>query len=150
MEMEPFTKEEIEEYKTTFSLFDKESNGCIDTKDLGIVLRALGKNPTEKYVKEMIGEVDQHRTGKICFIDFLKLMTAQRDDCTVEEELKEAFKVFDREDKGYIEAAELRHVLICLGETLTIEEADDMIKEVDADNDGRVSFSDFVRMMNTN
>merc|ERR1711865_641239 len=52
-------------------------------------------------------------------------------------ELIEAFKVFDRDGNGFISAAELRHVMTNLGEKLTDEEVDEMIRE--ADVDGQVS-----------
>ncbi|XP_020598131.1 calmodulin-like protein 8 [Phalaenopsis equestris] len=64
-----------------------------------------------------------------------------------EDELKEVFKVFDRDQNGFISAAELKNVLISLGEKLTDEEAEQMIKEADFDGDGRVNYNDFVQTM---
>ena len=57
-----------------------------------------------------------------------------------DEELKDAFRVFDRDGNGYISAAELRHVLTNLGEKLTDEEVDKMIREADITADGRVNY----------
>ncbi|CAI9118355.1 OLC1v1019915C1 [Oldenlandia corymbosa var. corymbosa] len=64
-----------------------------------------------------------------------------------EEELKEAFKVFDKDQNGYISASELRHVMINLGEKLTDEEVEQMIREADLDGDGQVNYDEFVKMM---
>ena len=64
-----------------------------------------------------------------------------------EEELIEAFKVFDRDGNGLISAAELRHVMTNLGEKLTDEEVDEMIREADIDGDGHINYEEFVRMM---
>ncbi len=41
------TEEQIAEFKEAFSLFDKDGDGCITTKELGTVMRSLGQNPTE-------------------------------------------------------------------------------------------------------
>ncbi|KAK1313797.1 hypothetical protein QJS10_CPA06g02340 [Acorus calamus] len=68
-------------------------------------------------------------------------------DTDSEEELKEAFKVFDKDQNGFISAAELRHVMTNLGEKLTDEEVDEMIREADVDGDGQVNYEEFVRMM---
>ena len=43
-------------------------------------------------------------------------------DTDTEEEIKEAFKVFDKDGNGFISAAELRHVMTSLGEKLSDEE----------------------------
>ena len=45
-------------------------------------------------------------------------------------------QVFDRDGNGFISAAELRHVMTNLGEKLTDEEVDEMIREADVDGDG--------------
>ena len=64
-----------------------------------------------------------------------------------EEEIREAFRVFDKDGNGFISAAELRHVMINLGEKYTDEEVNDMIREADTDGDGQVNYEEFVTMM---
>ena len=59
----------------------------------------------------------------------------------------EFFSVFDKDGNGYISAAELRHVMTNLGEKLTDEEVDEMIREADIDGDGQVNYEEFVAMM---
>lgn len=59
----------------------------------------------------------------------------------------ECFSVFDKDGNGYISAAELRHVMTNLGEKLTDEEVDEMIREADIDGDGQVNYEEFVAMM---
>lgn len=49
-------------------------------------------------------------------------------------------KVFDKDGNGFISAAELRHVMTNLGEKLTDEEVDEMIREADIDGDGQVNY----------
>ena len=46
------------EFKEAFDLFDKDGDGCITTKELGVVMRSLGQNPTEPELMDMINEVD--------------------------------------------------------------------------------------------
>jgi hypothetical protein len=48
----------FKEFKEAFSLFDKDGDGTITTKELGVVMRSLGQDPTETELKDMINEVD--------------------------------------------------------------------------------------------
>ena len=134
------TDEQIAEFKEAFALFDKDGDGTITTKELGTVMRSLGQNPTEAELQDMINEVDADGNGTIDFPEFLNLMARKMQDTDSEEELKEAFKVFDKDGNGFISAAELRHVMTNLGEKLTDEEVDEMIREADVDGDGQVNY----------
>ena len=48
----------VAEFKEAFSLFDKNGDGSISSKELGIVMRSLGQNPTDAELHDMINEVD--------------------------------------------------------------------------------------------
>ncbi|KAJ6969918.1 EF-hand domain-containing protein [Populus alba x Populus x berolinensis] len=111
---EQLTEEQIAEFKEAFSLFDKDGDGCITTKELGTVMRSLGQNPTEAELQDMINEVDADQNGTIDFPEFLNLMARKMKDTDSEEELKEAFKVFDKDQNGFISAAEVNTISISL------------------------------------
>jgi hypothetical protein len=51
--------------KEAFTLFDKDNDGCITTPELGTVMRALGKNPTEAEIRSIQKEVDPDGRGTI-------------------------------------------------------------------------------------
>nr|AAC68891.1 VU91C calmodulin [synthetic construct] len=141
------TDEQIAEFKEAFSLFDKDGDGTITTKELGTVMRSLGQNPTEAELQDMINEVDVDGNHQIEFSEFLALMSRQLKSNDSEQELLEAFRVFDKDGNGFISAAELRHVMTNLGEKLTDEEVDEMIREADVDGDGQVNYEEFVQVM---
>jgi len=141
------TEEQIAEFKEAFSLFDKDGDGTITSKELGTVMRSLGQNPTEAELQDMINEVDADGNGTIDFPEFLTMMARKMKDTDSEEEIREAFRVFDKDGNGFISAAELRHVMTNLGEKLTDEEVDEMIREADIDGDGQVNYEEFVTMM---
>jgi calmodulin len=110
---------------------DKDGDGQITTKELGTVMRSLGQNPSESELQDMINEVDADNNGTIDFPEFLTMMARKM-------KIREAFKVFDRDNNGFISAAELRHVMTSIGEKLTDDEVDEMIREADQDGDGRI------------
>jgi len=141
------TEAQIAEFKESFSLFDKDNDGTISTKELGGVMRSLGQNPSEKELQEMVNEVDADGNGTIDFPEFLTMMARKMKDTDSEEEIKEAFKVFDKDGNGFISPQELKHVMTNLGERLTEEEIDEMIREADIDGDGHINYEEFVKMM---
>uniref|UniRef100_A0A673T434 EF-hand domain-containing protein n=1 Tax=Suricata suricatta TaxID=37032 RepID=A0A673T434_SURSU len=122
-------------FKEAFSLFDKDGDGTITTKELGTVRRSQGQNPIEATLQDMINEGDADRNGTIDFPEFLTMMARKMKDTDSEEEISEAFQVFDKDGNGYISAAELH------------EEVDEMIREADINGDGQVNYEEFVQMI---
>merc|ERR1739842_296568 len=94
-----------------------------------------------------INEEDADGNGTIDFPEILSHGARKMKDTDTEEELIEAFKVFDRDGNGFISAAELRHVMTNLGEKLTDEEVEEMIREADVDGDGQINYDEFVKIM---
>ncbi|OMO55375.1 Calcium-binding EF-hand [Corchorus capsularis] len=144
---EVLSEELIVEFQEAFCLFDKDGDGCITMEELAIAIKSLDENPTEEELRNMINEVDIDGNGTIEFGEFLNLMARKLKEAEAEEELKEAFRVFDKDQDGYISPNELRQVMINIGEKLTEEELDMMIREADLDGDGQVNYDEFVRMM---
>lgn len=141
------SKEQIAEFKDAFVLFDKDGDGIVTTIELGTVMRSLGQNPTESELQDMINKVDADGDGCINFPEFLTMMARKMKDTDSEEEIKVAFRVFDKDGNGYISGAELRQVMTNLGEALTDEEIEEMIGEADIDGDNQVNYEEFVKMM---
>jgi len=78
------TEEQIAEFKEAFSLFDKDGDGTITTKELGTVMRSLGQNPTEAELQDMINEVDEmireadiDGDGQVNYEEFVTMMTSK-------------------------------------------------------------------------
>eukprot|EP00397_Hematodinium_sp_SG-2012_P038652 GEMP01042079.1.p1 GENE.GEMP01042079.1~~GEMP01042079.1.p1 ORF type:complete len:150 (+),score=48.42 GEMP01042079.1:82-531(+) len=145
--VDQLTEEQIVEFKEAFSLFDKDGDGAITTKELAIVMRSIGQHPTDAELQDMLNEVDADGSGTISFPEFLALMARKMKDVDEAEDLVEAFKVFDLDGDGFISASELRKVMNNLGEKLTEQEIDEMIREVDNDGDGKVSWNEFLMMI---
>ncbi|XP_016081029.1 calmodulin-A-like [Ornithorhynchus anatinus] len=141
------SKEQVAKCKEAFELFDQDADGTITTKELGTVMRSLGQNPTEAELKGIIDQVDTDGNGTVDFPEFLGLMAQMMKDPEVEDGIREAFRMFDKDGNGYISAAELRQVLATLGEKLTDEEVDEMIRGADTDGDGKVNYEEFVRVL---
>ncbi|KAK3603080.1 hypothetical protein CHS0354_015776 [Potamilus streckersoni] len=148
--VEQLKEEQIAEFRDAFALFDKEKNGYITHREMGTVMRMLGQNPTETELQEWVHEFDNEGKGTINFSQFLLMMVKKmKDEDSQDSNVLQYFKVFDRDNNGFISTAELRHILTNMGEKLTDEEVDEMIREGDIDGNGQIKYEEFVALMNS-
>ena len=138
---------QIAEYKEAFQIFDKHGEGLIHSKELGLIMRCLGLNPSEEDLKEIIDKFDNDKyCGFIDFNSFLTIMANRDKYIDREEDLLDAFRVFDKENTGKISAKELRYVLMSSGDDLNENEIEDMIHETSTDNDN-IDYYKFVKLI---
>jgi len=135
------------EFKEAFDEFDKDGSGTISTRELLGVMRSMGQNPTEDELLALVMEVDINGDGTIDFQEFLGMMKQKANEADQESDLKEAFKIFDRDKDGYIDMKELKKVANMLGATLTKEEVDEFMREADVDGNGKLDYDEFVKMI---
>merc|ERR1712066_373784 len=95
----------------------------------------------------MINSVDVDGSGFVEFPEFCKLMYKKISDADTENELKETFRVFSKDNEGCITAEEFKFVLTHLPGKVTYKEIDEMIKTVDKNGDGKINYSEFRVMM---
>merc|ERR1712055_337196 len=135
------------EFKEVFDEFDTDKSGTISPEELLGVLRAMGQNPTEDELLNLVLEVDIDGNGTIEFEEFLSMMKKKASEVDEEAELREAFKIFDRDKDGYISMKELKKVASMLGTMLTKEEVEEFMAEADADGNGKLDHDEFVKML---
>jgi Ca2+-binding EF-hand superfamily protein len=124
------TDEYREELHEAFLMFDKNRDGSISVQELSQILQNLNQGATMDEINEMIKQVDVDGDGEIGmatlslhspasdFEEFVQMMANAK--CSTEEEMKQAFDVFDSDGNGYIDRSELRDVLKQLGEEVLI------------------------------
>ena len=147
--MNQLTEEQIFEFKDTFRLFDKDGDGNITLAELGAVMKSLGQNPSETEIQDMMNEVDSDGNGMIDFPEFLTMMARKMKTTDFEEELRAAFDVFDKDGNGFITAQELAIAMKNLGEKMTQDDIQRMIREADLDGDNQIDFEEFKKMMSS-
>ncbi|XP_004589714.2 myosin light chain 6B [Ochotona princeps] len=143
-----FNKDQLEEFKEAFELFDRVGDGKILYSQCGDVMRALGQNPTNAEVLKVLGNPknDELKSRRVDFETFLPMLQAvakNRDQGTYEDYL-EGLRVFDKEGNGKVMGAELRHVLTTLGEKMTEEEVETVLAGHE-DSNGCINYEAFLK-----
>lgn len=141
----PFSADEIADFRAAFNLYDKDGDGKITAKELEEAMRSLGVELTKEGIRDMINGVDIDLNGMIGFDEFIA-MKMRNKKSTDTQRLQEAFQRFDKDGDGYITQGELKLAMTELGNQLTEEELRAMIEYADVDGDGKVDFTEFLRM----
>lgn len=78
--------------------------------------------------------------GSIDFEEFVLMMAKKLEKTNTEDEIREAFKLFDKDNNGCITVTELRNILTETGQKIRPEEADELMKAIDTDGDGKIDY----------
>ncbi|KAL1460190.1 hypothetical protein WDU94_012126 [Cyamophila willieti] len=130
-----------------FSLFDKSGSGKIGSKDVGSVVRALGRNPTERELHGFLSKIDPMNEGSVDLETFLKHIIDLIPQVDPTEELIEAFQVLDKNNVGYISIHDLRNILTNYGEKLSEAEIDEFVEMANEKKTGYVKYAEFAKVM---
>lgn len=139
--------------KQVFNLIDSNGDGKISPLELKQVLQSLGydKSIAAREAEGMVKEMDSDGDGFIDLEEFMKVVAKDGDYKKLNEELMQAFLVFDIDKNGFISAKELRRVLVGLGHgSCSVEDCRAMIRAFDKNGDGLVDFNEFQDMMTIN
>ncbi|XP_060085138.1 uncharacterized protein LOC132564497 [Ylistrum balloti] len=141
---EEFKKDHLDEFWNAFNIFDTNKDGRICLDELGRVMQGCGQNPTDEDVKDAMGKLDKNNDGMVEFAEFVYHMYyIYKNPITMAESLSEAFKVFDRDGNGWIDAKELENIVKMLGEDpLKETDVNDMMKIADTNNDGKIDYDE--------
>jgi calmodulin len=137
----------LEECRKMFNFFDSNHDGTISINELGMALRALGINPSQKDLKESMARFDLNHSGRIDFNSFAVMFSMKLKEEITKEDLARYFSVFDRDGDGTINLSELRRVLTSIGEVLTENELDVIFNDADVDGDGKLDYNEFSAML---
>ncbi len=140
------TLNEINEYKAAFTLFDKDSDGKISSQEMGLLMRSLGRNFSNKELNKITENIDKVN-GIVELHEFLNLMADNPNETKDQTELIKSFKYFDRDNSGTIDFDEFKHVLTTVSEKLSKEETEKLEELANLDSNGNLKYSDLIQLM---
>jgi len=145
--IEKITEEQRNIFRQKFDSFDEKRDGQIATSDLGNVLRACGQIPTEGWLNERVKAADPEEKGFVDWEGFQRILNQCMMDGNPDEDLLEAFRRFDKAHTGIIANSQLREIMLTMGDVLTEEELDEMLRDADPLERGEVNYENFARQL---
>ncbi|XP_076057128.1 troponin C-like isoform X2 [Oratosquilla oratoria] len=136
--------------RKAFAMFDSGKTGQIEKEKIRTILNTLGANYDPEELEALLEECDLEGTGKLNFDNFVKVVghfLEEQDEEAMMKELKEAFRLYDKEGNGFIPTSSLKEILAALDDKLTDKDLDGIIEEIDTDGSGTVDFDEFMEMM---
>lgn len=127
-----------------FTAMDTDSSGAITFDELKAGLRRYGSTMKDTEIRDLMDAADVDNSGTIDYGEFIAA-TVHLNKLEREEHLLAAFHYFDKDGSGYITVDELQQA--CAEHNMTDVFLEDIIREVDQDNDGRIDYGEFVAMM---
>uniref|UniRef100_A0A5B6YKX9 non-specific serine/threonine protein kinase n=1 Tax=Davidia involucrata TaxID=16924 RepID=A0A5B6YKX9_DAVIN len=141
---ERLSEEEIGGLKQLFKMIDTDNSGTITFEELKAGLKRVGSELMESEIKSLMNAADIDNNGTIDYGEFLAA-TLHMNKMEREENLIAAFSFFDKDGSGYITIDELQQA--CKDFGLCDVPLDEIVKEIDEDNDGRIDYAEFATMM---
>ncbi|CAF1057166.1 unnamed protein product [Rotaria sordida] len=140
------TSAQCQELKDAFDVFDTDGSGKISHRELGNIFKALNIRTNDNQLKQFVNEMDTNGSGQIEFDEFCRVMATTFFKKYSQDELRAAFRQFDQDGSGYIQAQELEHIMQKIGRRFNKDEIDAMVKSLDQSGDGKIGFDEFVQL----
>merc|ERR1712218_216383 len=115
-----------------------------------MILKSMGVKVDKDDMESYAADVDEEAAGKFSFNMFCQVAAKfmiEDDEEQMREELKEAFRIYDKDNQGFITDEILKEILREIDSTLTEEDLDGIVEEVDEDGSGTMDFDEFQEMM---
>ena len=128
-----------------FHALDVDGDGSLKKKDLVEGYKIICKGIDPKILEKVFDSIDVTKTGAIDYNEFLVAAISEKKILS-EINLKEAFNVIDKDQKGMITVDEIRE-LVGSGKKLSDEIIKGIIKEVNPGPDGKITFDKFKASM---
>lgn len=142
-------KEEKEEIDMVFRSLDFDCDGKLTKADVKQSFKEFfGEDISEEDLDVMFHQVNFSGSGAIEYSEFVA-STLMEKNLVDDTKLKAAFKMFDRDGKGYISNEDLKAVL-CLDDGMDEYIVHKIIRQVDQNKDGKIQFEEFQDMMFSN
>ena len=145
----------VKDVQQAFKKFDMNGDGAIDRQELTQALSSSGQNFTQQEINAIFNAADVNKDGDVDYEEFIGLMCPSAADIVSKfrseykniEDVRAAFKRFDRDGDGALSKDELSAALKSSGQSYSNVEVDAIFSLGDSDGDGEITMAEFVNLM---
>jgi len=141
---------DVERATFAFSIYDFEGNDTMDAYYIGDCLRALNLNPTLAQI-EKVGGLKTRKQKFLKLDEFLPIFSGVKNnkDAGGFDDFMECMRLYDKRGDGHCLFAEMRHILLSLGERLEEKEIDGVLTETcpEEDEEGWIPYEPFLKKL---
>jgi calmodulin len=133
----------LESFRENFDLVDQDKDGLITREQASLLFRGLGQTPTNSELNELINKLPQ----QVSFDSFIRWFGASYKHPVNQNDLTRAFRVFDLSNSGVLPVSKFRELLTNLGDHMSSEEIEEILKEIPVDSRGNFDYVVFARRL---
>ncbi len=138
---------QIKDLRAAFTKFDKNGDGQLTHQELKEGIQSVPEIKLDvEEIEKAMNVIDSNNNGVIDYTEFIAACMYSQ-DYSEERQIKQAFMYFDKDNSGTISSDELRQCLQSEDQTLTDDEINALISEVDTNQDGMIDYKEFLEMM---
>jgi len=141
----------VEELRCAFNMLDRNKDGQLSVPELQTMLKTFNIDVPDELVLELFHHCSHTGSGELTEIEFLEFVSTHLTDDgppgTTEDDFRAAFRVFDKDNNGFITRDELKTAMELLGEQMTDDDIDNMIAMADLNKDGKIDYEEFTRLL---
>lgn len=165
-----FSDKELRYFRKMFDMFDADHSGAIGFFEMKNLTKHLGVEMTDAALRASMEAIDENGNGDLEFEEFVQWLgraSETADEFAILkskiraqgtrplsnaqiDQLREVFRHFDADGSGSIDVNELGAVFQAMGQTLSQEELESLMKQADDDGSGEMEFEEFLLLMCSN
>lgn len=142
------TELDIMQLREVFLAFDFDEDGFLNPLDVRSALTKHGYQAKKDTAHHLVGEYDTSMNGMLDFGDFVAMCSKNHNqEVAQKNEIRSIFRKYAKNNQAYFDISDLKRVSKELGEDVDDETLEEMIKSMDSNMDGKVTFEDFYAAM---
>ncbi|OAF71027.1 hypothetical protein A3Q56_01201 [Intoshia linei] len=137
----------VKDYEKFLLIHDSPHNDKIPMQQLGVLLRSVGYFLTEKDIQNIKNNLGSKKECSLSDVHKACQFAQNINKSYTEDDIRDAVKLFERDDSNGINSVEFKHMFLSLGEKFSDEEFDRFLKYIKISDDGIIETEELITFL---